>query len=137
MKVFMKNTLTIQNFRSSIENKEILKGINLEIKSGEVHAVMGPNGAGKTTLAMSLMGHTGYKADASSQFTINKKSLIQITPEERARMGLFISFQQPVEVTGVSVLSFLRTAQKALYPDKKQSLPEFKKDVKDAFEKIG
>lgn len=129
--------LVIRNFHTNVQDKEILKGIDLEIKRGEIHAVMGPNGAGKTTLAMSLMGHPGYKSQTSSQLRINGKEIHEMLPEERARAGLFISFQQPIEVTGVSVLSFLRTAQKALFLDIKMPLSEFKKEVKEAFEHVG
>lgn len=131
-----KSKLIINNLQAKIADKIILKGINLEIKSGEVHAIMGPNGAGKTTLAMALMGYPGYAVANSSQLTINNKQIINATPEERARAGLFVSFQHPVEVTGVSVLSFLRTAYKGLHPDKKIPLSEFKEKVKNALQQV-
>ena len=148
----MKNSiLTIKNLKASIasaqanvEQKEILKGVDLEIKSGEVHAIMGPNGAGKTTLAMSLMGHPGYATTnpsaslraGNSQLTIDKDNITSSLPEERAKKGLFVSFQHPVEITGVSVLSFLRTAYKELHPSEKIPLSEFKQQVKEALKNV-
>src|SRR3989344_6384226 len=129
-----KAIVTIHNLHASIvadgKERHILKGIDLTIHSGEVHAIMGPNGAGKTTLAMALMGHPGYVVANSSQLTINNQQVLHTTPEERARAGLFVSFQHPIEITGVSFLSFLRTAYKALYPNEKIPLSIFKEKVK-------
>jgi Fe-S cluster assembly ATP-binding protein len=134
----MKNSLTINNLFASTEKKEILKGINLSIKSGEVHAIMGPNGAGKTTLAMSLMGHPNYQFRIeNSEFRINNKDVFSLTPDQRAKEGLFVSFQQPIEITGVSFLAFLRTAQKVLYPEIKMPLSVFKEEVKKALINVG
>lgn len=125
--------LKLENFVSGIPNKEIIHGIDLQIKTGEVHAVMGPNGSGKTTLAMSLMGHPGYKIkDNQSKIIINSSDVTKLPPEGRAKAGLFVSFQSPVEITGVSLLAFLRTAYKALHPDDKVPLSEFKIRVKEA-----
>lgn len=137
-----KNILSLSNLHVSLarEEKEVLQGISITIKSGEIHAVMGPNGAGKTTLALSLMGHPGYNIKfpiLNFQFQINGKDMINLNPEERARAGLFVSFQQPVEIQGVSVLAFLRTAYKALYPSEKIPLSEFKKQVADALKIVG
>jgi len=135
-----KAIVTIHNLHASIvadgKERHILKGIDLTIHSGEVHAIMGPNGAGKTTLAMALMGHPGYVVANSSQLTINNQQVLHTTPEERARAGLFVSFQHPIEITGVSFLSFLRTAYKALHPDEKIPLSEFKETVKQAFNSV-
>ena len=123
-----------------IFGKEIVKGINLSIKPGEIHAIMGPNGAGKTTLSMGLMGHPGYKIKSqisNLKYQIEKRDMIKLLPEERARAGFFVSFQHPVEITGVSFLAFLRTAYKALYPNEKIPLSIFKEKVKDAFTFVG
>lgn len=135
-------TLVIKNLFVETSGKEILKGVNLVIGEGEVHAIMGPNGAGKTTLVMSLMGDPAYVLKSyppagGSELKINGKDILTKTPDERAKMGLFISFQQPVEITGVSFLAFLRTAHKALYPDQKIPLSQFKQEVKKALESVG
>src|SRR3989344_4044952 len=129
--------LQIKNFQSSIAGKDVLKGVNLSIKKGEVHAVMGPNGAGKTTLVMSLMGNPGYQFRIqNSEFRIDGEDVQMMSPEEKAKKGLFVAFQSPIEITGVSVLAFLRTSYKALYPDKKISLSDFKKKVRDALKVV-
>lgn len=127
--------LIIKNLHITTKEKEIVKGIDLMIKAGEVHAIMGPNGAGKTTLAMGLMGNPNYKLNPDqigTKFKIGDEDMISKLPEERARAGLFVSFQQPVEIAGVSFLSFLRTAYKTLYPEKKITLSVFKEQVKEA-----
>jgi Fe-S cluster assembly ATP-binding protein len=129
--------LIVKNLHASIDTKDILKGIDLSIHPSEVHAIMGPNGAGKSTLAMTLMGHPAYKIqDASSKFQINEIELIESTPEDRAKAGLFVSFQSPIEITGVSFLAFLRTAAKALRPDEKVLLSVFKKSVEEALQAV-
>ncbi len=124
--------LRIGNLRAGTSAKEILQGVNLIIIPGEIHAIMGPNGAGKSTLAMSLMGHPGYEVTTGSEFVIEDNDMLSTTPEERAQAGLFVSFQNPVEITGVSFLAFVRTAYKTLHKDEKMPLSEFKKKVKDA-----
>lgn len=129
--------LLVQKLYVQIESKEILKGVDLKIRCGEIHALMGPNGAGKSTLALSLMGHPNYKFKIqNSIFKINGEDMFNLTPEERAKSGLFISFQQPVEVTGVSFLAFLRIAYKSLYPKNKVSLSQFKEELKNALKKV-
>jgi Fe-S cluster assembly ATP-binding protein len=101
--------LTINNLEASIDGKQILKGLNLEVKAGEVHAIMGPNGAGKSTLANILAGREEYEVlGGSVQF--DGADLLELAPEDRAREGLFLAFQYPVEIPGVSNINFLRTA---------------------------
>ena len=101
--------LEIKNLHASINGKEILKGINLSIKAGEVHAIMGPNGSGKSTLSSVLSGHPAYEVTAG-EVTFNGKNLLEMTPEARSCEGLFMSFQYPVEIPGVSMVNFMRTA---------------------------
>lgn len=101
--------LSIKNLRASIGDKEILKGLNLEVKPGEVHAIMGPNGSGKSTLASVLAGREDYEVtEGSVEFLGNP--LLDLAPEERAAEGLFLAFQYPVEIPGVSNINFLKTA---------------------------
>ena len=101
--------LSIKNLHASVEDKEILKGINLEIKAGEVHAIMGPNGAGKSTLASVLAGKEDYEVTEGS-VDFNGKDLLDMAPEIRAREGLFLAFQYPVEIPGVSNMNFIKAA---------------------------
>ncbi len=101
--------LTIQNLHAGIEGKKILNGINLEIKAGEVHAIMGPNGSGKSTLASVLAGRSDYEVlEGSVEFL--GKDLLELSPEERAAEGLFLAFQYPVEIPGLSTTNFIKTA---------------------------
>ncbi len=101
--------LDIQNLKVSIEEKEIIQGLNLQIKAGEVHAIMGPNGSGKSTLASVLAGKPDYTITAGS-INFQGKDLLAVSPEERAAAGLFLAFQYPVEIPGVSNVNFLKTA---------------------------
>jgi Fe-S cluster assembly ATP-binding protein len=101
--------ISIKNLHANIEGKEILKGINLEVKAGEVHAIMGPNGSGKSTLASVLAGRDGYEITEGSVIFENK-NLLDLEAEERAREGIFLAFQYPVEIPGVSTTNFLKTA---------------------------
>lgn len=101
--------LTIKNLHASVEDKEILNGLNLEVKPGEVHAIMGPNGAGKSTLGYVLSGRDGYEVNDGTA-TLNGADLLDLEPEERAHAGLFLAFQYPVEIPGVSNLEFLKAA---------------------------
>lgn len=101
--------LKINNLHASIEGKEILKGLNLEVKAGEIHAIMGPNGAGKSTLASVLAGREEYEITAGS-VDFDGQDLLDLSTEDRAREGLFLAFQYPVEIPGVSNVNFLRTA---------------------------
>ncbi len=101
--------LTIKNLHASIGEKEILKGVNLEIKPGEVHAIMGPNGSGKSTLASVLAGREEYEV-TSGTVEYNGKNLLEMAPEDRAAEGIFLAFQYPVEIPGVTTINFLKTA---------------------------
>jgi len=101
--------LSIKNLHASIGDKEILKGINLEVKAGEIHAIMGPNGAGKSTLASIIAGNENYEV-TEGEISLEGEDLSELAPEERAHKGVFLSFQYPVEIPGVSVTNFMRTA---------------------------
>lgn len=104
--------LSIKNLRASIDGKEILKGINLEVKAGEVHAIMGPNGSGKSTLSSVLAGRDIYEVTAG-EVTFDGKNLLDLSAEDRAREGLFLAFQYPVEIPGVSMTNFMKAALEA------------------------
>ena len=101
--------LEIKDLHAAIDGKDILKGLNLQIKSGEVHAIMGPNGSGKSTLAKVLAGHPSYEV-TKGEVLYEGKNLLELEPDERAREGVFLAFQYPVEVPGVSNSQFLRLA---------------------------
>ncbi len=127
----MPKGLQIAGLRASVEGKEILKGIDLTVEPGTVHALMGPNGSGKSTLAFAATGHPNYTVTAGS-VTLDGEELIGLAPDKRAKAGLFLSFQYPAAIPGVSVANFLRAASQAIHPD---DLPpaKFRKLV---FEKI-
>jgi Fe-S cluster assembly ATP-binding protein len=134
----MPGILEIQDLHVRVAEKELLKGVNLVIRQGEIHALMGPNGTGKSTLAYALMGHPGYSV-TGGKILMDGMDLAAFAPEERARMGLFLAFQYPVAVSGVSVANFLRTAinarRRAADPqDKGISIPEFRKMLKSKME---
>lgn len=101
--------IEIKNLSATVDGKQILKGFNLKVKPGEIHAIMGPNGAGKSTLAKVLAGHPSYTV-TNGEVLFKGKNLLEMEPEERAHQGLFMSFQYPVEISGVSNMQFLRTA---------------------------
>ncbi len=101
--------LEIKNLHANIDGKEILKGLNLEVRPGEIHAIMGPNGAGKSTLASVLTGNPAFEV-TDGEVVFNEKDLLELAPEERANEGIFLSFQYPVEIPGVSMVNFMRTA---------------------------
>lgn len=106
------NLLEIKDLHASIAGKEILKGIDLSLNAGEVHAIMGPNGSGKSTLSNVLVGHPGYEVTSGS-VTFKGKDLLSLSPEERSHEGMFLSFQYPVEIPGVSMVNFMRAAVNA------------------------
>lgn len=125
--------LEIKDLHATINGKEILKGINLTVKSGEVHAIMGPNGSGKSTLSNVLVGHPAYEVTKGS-VTFNGKNLLELKPEDRSHEGLFLSFQYPVEIPGVSMVNFMRAAvnEKRKYEGKEPlSASEFLKLMRE------
>jgi Fe-S cluster assembly ATP-binding protein len=127
--------LVIKDLQVSIEGKEILKNFNLTIKQGEVHAIMGPNGTGKSTLAYTLMGHPSYEV-TGGEVWFKDKNLLEMEPDQRSREGIFLAFQYPVSIPGVTVANFLRTAinsrRRAANPeDKGVPIPEFRKMLKE------
>src|SRR5258706_2198605 len=101
--------LNVKNLKVRVEEKEILKGIDLQVNAGEVHAIMGPNGSGKSTLANVIAGKDGYEI-TGGEISYEGKDLLDLSPEERAREGVFLAFQYPVEIPGVSNATFLKTA---------------------------
>ena len=117
--------LEVKDLHVTVEGKEILKGVNLEIKQGEVNTIMGPNGSGKSTLAYTLMGHPKYKVE-SGKILVGGEDITESSPDERAKKGLFLSFQYPQEVSGVTLSNFLRTALNSLRGNK-ISVMDFKK----------
>jgi Fe-S cluster assembly ATP-binding protein len=130
----MKATLEIQDLHVAVEGKEILKGVDLVVTQGQIHALMGPNGAGKSTLANALMGHPSFHV-TQGRVLFKGQDITELEPDERARLGLFLAFQYPVAIPGVSVANFLRTAinarRKALNPDDPGiSVPEFRAMLK-------
>src|SRR3712207_998455 len=131
------STLQIRDLHVSVDTeagpKEILRGVDLSISSGEVHAIMGPNGSGKSTLAYSIAGHPKYHITSGS-VTLDGQDLLSLTVDERARAGLFLAMQYPVEVPGVSVANFLRTAKTAL-DGEPPKLRTWVKDVNTAMER--
>lgn len=131
--------LIIKNLKVEIAGKKVLDGLDLIVRPGEIHAIMGPNGAGKTSLAMAMAGNPNYnikKKAPGIKYDLDGENMIKLKPEERARKRLFVAFQSPVEVTGVSVLSFLRTADKALRSQETVPLSEFKKEVLKGLERV-
>lgn len=123
--------LQIVDLHASVEGKQILKGVNLTVAQGETHALMGPNGSGKSTLAYTLMGHPKYHV-TSGQVLIDGESILGLTPDKRASKGLFLAFQYPVSVQGVSMFSFLRAAYNSAHttdPKDPPTIFEFKETV--------
>lgn len=129
------NVLEIKNLHVSVDGKEILKGVDLSIKENEVHAIMGPNGSGKSTLSFALMGHPKYRI-TEGKITLDGKDITELSPDERARLGLFLGFQYPTEISGVSLFNFLKTAYNSVKPEKVSSM-EFREILKDNMRTLG
>ena len=132
--------LVIKNLHVSIEGKEILKGLDLSIKQGEIHAIMGPNGTGKSTLAYTLMGHPSYTVTAG-EIWFKGQNIVEMPTDERSRAGIFLAFQYPVSISGVTVANFLRTAlnarRRAANPeDKGMPILEFRKMLKEKMDTL-
>lgn len=129
------NLLEIKNLHVEIENKEIIKGLSLSLELGKVNALMGPNGSGKSTLANTIMGHPNYKI-TSGKILFNDVDITNLSPDEKAKKGLFLSFQYPEEVSGVTISNLLRTAYNNIHTNK-LSILEFKEQLEKNAEKLG
>jgi Fe-S cluster assembly ATP-binding protein len=130
--------LEIKDLHVSIDGKEILKGVDLITKQGEIHAIMGPNGTGKSTLAYTLMGHPSYTV-TQGEVLFKGQNVLELAPDERSRLGIFLAFQYPVAISGVTVANFLRTAINSRRrvvnkEDKGMPIPEFRKMLKEQME---
>ena len=140
----MSNELIINDLHISVQGNEIIKGLNLTVKQGEVHALMGPNGSGKSTLANGLMGHPLYDVD-SGEVIFNGVDIQELEPNERAKLGLFLAFQYPTAIPGVSMANFLRSAVSAVRStetngsESPELIPmrEFRKELREKMEQLG
>jgi Fe-S cluster assembly ATP-binding protein len=138
----MTKELRIENLRVAIDGKEILRGVDLNIRQGEVHALMGPNGSGKSTLSYALMGHPNYEVTGGS-VTLDGRDILAMEPDERAKAGLFLAFQYPTSIPGVTVANFLRHAvTNVRNPDRKEGedlipMRDFRKEIRDQMNELG
>jgi Fe-S cluster assembly ATP-binding protein len=138
----MSKVLSIDNLHVAIGGKEILKGVDLTIRQGEVHALMGPNGSGKSTLSYALMGHPNYEVTAGTA-TLDGRNLLEMEPDERAKAGLFLAFQYPTSIPGVTVANFLRHAvSNVRNPNRKEgedliSMRDFRKEIRTQMDELG
>src|SRR5918999_4551070 len=131
--------LEVKNLHVTVDDKQILKGLNLTVNKGEVHAIMGPNGSGKSTLAYVMAGKSGYEA-TEGEILLDGENILEMEPDERAAKGLFLAFQYPLEIPGVATMTFLRTALNAQRKKRGQgelSTPEFLKRVREVAGKLG
>jgi Fe-S cluster assembly ATP-binding protein len=139
----MSNDLVIKDLRVAIEGKEILKGVNLTVKQGSIHAIMGPNGSGKSTLAYTIAGHPGYEV-TGGEVWYQDQNIIELEADERSKLGLFLAFQYPVAVPGVTVANFLRAAVNAHRAEegkdpKETAIPvaQFRKELRARMDDLG
>lgn len=138
----MSKVLKIDNLHVAIDGKEILKGVNLTIRQGEIHALMGPNGSGKSTLSYALMGHPSYEVTEGS-VTLDAQEVLELEADERAKAGLFLAFQYPTSIPGVTVANFLRHAvTNVRHPDRKEGedlmpMRDFRKELRAEMEELG
>jgi len=138
----MSKVLQISNLHVAIDGKEILKGVDLTVRQGEVHALMGPNGSGKSTLSYALMGHPNYEVTEGSAL-LDGQNILEMEADERAKAGLFLAFQYPTSIPGVTVANFLRHAvSNVRNPDRKEgeeliSMREFRKELREQMDELG
>lgn len=134
----MSEKLIIKNLRVNIEDKEILKGVSFEVKRGEIHAIMGPNGSGKSTLAYAIMGHPKYQV-IEGEVIYKDKNILELSPDERAKLGIFLAFQHPLEIDGVRLSTFLWQSYVKRFEnsDRKPNIMEFRKELKNALISAG
>jgi Fe-S cluster assembly ATP-binding protein len=129
------NLLYIEDLHVEVEGREILRGLNLSLDKGQIHAIMGPNGSGKSTLAYVLTGRPGYNV-TGGKVLYKGQDILDLAPDERAQLGIFLAFQYPTEVPGVSVVNFLRTAYNATHPDDQKSAMQFRMYLQEKIEML-